>query len=206
MRFLLISFVGILCLQCKSVVPKSTHLPIAIEHRELVNPYFIDPTFDYIYKITIKVFGNEMSGLLIIKQVAQDTHRIVCTSQFGTTFFDFELNREEQKVHTVIAALDKRIIINTLMRDFTTLIQSKTEIKKAYTNGVEKVLKTVSSGQKNFYFYTGDQERLSQIVRSGLLGKQLSIDFNTTENAKATAIKIKHHDIALTMDLKLIKN
>lgn len=205
MRFLLISLLGIFCIQCKSVVPKERYVPVAVVQKEPVNSYFIDADFDYVYKINIEVYNNEMSGLLIVKRIGHDTHRVVCTSQFGTTFFDFELSPKANKVHTVIDAMDKKFIINTLLRDFTTLIQSQAEIKKAYKNGSDKVLKTTVRSQKNFYFYTGDQEQLSRIVRSGVFGKQITITFNAIVDNKATAIKMKHHDIALAMDLELIK-
>ncbi|TYP74210.1 hypothetical protein [Aquimarina intermedia] len=206
MRFLAISLLALVFVQCKSVVPKNTYKPLAVVQQPTVNPFFTDFEYDYVYKINIEVYGNEMSGLLIIKRIGEDAHRVVCTSQFGTTFFDFELSPKGNKVHTVIEAMDKKFIINTLLRDFTTLIQPKAEIKKAYQGVTYKVLKTAGRSQKNFYFYTGDSEQLSRIIRSGMLGKQITINFDAVDINKATAITINHHDIALAMALELIKN
>ncbi|RKN06210.1 hypothetical protein D7035_21060, partial [Aquimarina sp. AD1] len=92
MRYLLISILCISVFSCKVATVENFTESEVKSGDQVVNPYFSSETIDYVYKSDISVYGNEFSGILILKKIAPQKHRIVFTSQFGSTFFDIEID------------------------------------------------------------------------------------------------------------------
>ena len=86
-------------------------------------PYFSDSTRDYVYKTNITVYGKELSGIFIAKKINDSTHRTVFTTEFGNKLLDFEISENSFKVNSIVAELDRKILINTLRKDFKLLLK-----------------------------------------------------------------------------------
>ena len=81
-RFLVISFVLILCNSCALKTTEGLR-SAPITKTEITNPYFSSSAIDYIYKAKIDIYGKYFGGILIIKKVTDDMHRVVFTTEFG---------------------------------------------------------------------------------------------------------------------------
>ena len=72
-----------------------------------------------LYSASIDVVGHHMSGLLFLKTMPDSSQRAVFSNEAGVTYFDFEWKKNgEFRVHRVIKKLKKKIVLNTLKKDF----------------------------------------------------------------------------------------
>ena len=75
------------------------------------------------YHASVDVVGNHISGLLLVKNMPDSSHRVVFTNEVGMTFFDFGFSRNgEFQVFNIINQLDRKPIINTLRMDFELIL------------------------------------------------------------------------------------
>ena len=76
-----------------------------------------------LYDASIDVTGHYISGLLFVKRMSDQSHRVVFTNEAGLTFFDFEWNVQgDFKPKYVIKKLNKKIVINALRKDLELLV------------------------------------------------------------------------------------
>src|SRR6218665_2669598 len=88
MQRLAISFLlGVFVVSCGSN-PMKEFTKTAVERTIISPPYFSDSNVDYVYKSNISVYGNELSGIFIIKKITENTHRVVFTTEFGNKLLD----------------------------------------------------------------------------------------------------------------------
>ena len=78
----------------------------------------------------MEVYGNDISGILIIKKISDSTHRVVMTSDFGNKMIDFEISENDFKLNYVLPDLDKKMVINFLKNDFRELLKQKYAVTK----------------------------------------------------------------------------
>src|SRR5436305_5006041 len=71
------------------------------------------------YKISVDVIGKHISGLLLIKYIADSSTRIVFTSEVGLGFFDFGFQGDTGfTVYHIVPQMNKAALIKTLRKDF----------------------------------------------------------------------------------------
>jgi hypothetical protein len=69
------------------------------------------------------VVGNHISGLLLIKNMADSSQRVVFTNEAGVTFFDFGfLKNGKFQVFNIMKQLNKGPVIHTLRKDFELIL------------------------------------------------------------------------------------
>ncbi|WP_299181353.1 hypothetical protein [uncultured Aquimarina sp.] len=206
MRYLLISILCISVFGCKVATVENFIESEVKSGDQVVNPYFSSTTIDYVYKSDISVYGNEFSGILILKKIAPQKHRIVFTSQFGSTFFDIEIDSESYKIHSIIEQLDRKIILNTLIKDFTLLVKEKDIAVERYYNDTYNVLKNEKGKYSNYYFYNLLDQKLDKIVNTTKRKEKVIILFNDiVEGHLAKNIYIDHKNIKLNIELNFLK-
>jgi hypothetical protein len=75
------------------------------------------------YHASVDVMGRHISGLLLIKNMADSAQRIVFTNETGLTYFDFGFSKDGKfKVFNIIKQLDRGPIIQTLQKDFRLIL------------------------------------------------------------------------------------
>lgn len=85
-----------------------------------------------LYKATVDVMGNHLSGLLLIKKMPDSSTRLVFSNEMGLTFFDFEFAANGAfKVHSIINKLDKNSVIKTLQHDFELVLMQNMSCPKS---------------------------------------------------------------------------
>ena len=74
------------------------------------------------YSMTIDFRDKHFSGLLLIKQTVDKSYRIVLSTHFGLSIFDFELSPDTFIVHHCAEPLQKKKLLSLLHLDFAVLL------------------------------------------------------------------------------------
>ncbi|WP_159022223.1 hypothetical protein [Formosa sp. L2A11] len=206
-RFLIINLF-ILCLFSSCAISTVKGLSeYDAEVTEFSNPYFSNADIDYVYKTKIKAYNNDFGGILIIKKIKENNHRIVFTTNFGNKIFDFKLINNEMKTHFIMKELDRKIIINTLKRDFQTLTQEHNKINKAFTDD-EGHLIFQSKAEKRFNHYIVNQQtkQLTQITNTNHSKEKVILSFSNIKKSIAENINIQHLTAPIEINLSYLNS
>lgn len=201
MRYLIISCL-VFVVSCASYSKKNQLTEQTQKQETLINPYFSDVNQDYVYKANIDVYDNNFGGLLIIKKIEAQNHRVVFTTEMGKKLFDFSITETDFKVNYILDELNKKLLINLLKTDFKALIQEENAISKSFTKDGLQIFQTEISGKKHFYYVS---EQLEKIIRTGYQKEKVHFLFSDISNSIANQIKIKHDNIKLEINLKSIQ-
>lgn len=201
MRYLLISILVTLFSGCKVATVKN-YIETEVTTGEIHNPYFSNTAIDYVYKANIMIYGNTISGIFIVKKLAEKKHRMVFTSQFGSTFFDIEFVDNTYIIRTIAPELNKKMILNILLQDLSLLIKENDRSEGQYHNKNFNVLKSQSEKQSNYYFYNQSDVQLQKIVHTTRTKEKFEIHFKKiSEDTIAEEVVISHNNIKLTIEL-----
>lgn len=199
MRFLIISICIIFFQSCKVYEPLPNSV---IEQKEqtIVNPYFANPELDYVYKAQIEVYGNALSGLLVVKKIDQNSHRVVMTTDFGNKLLDFTIGEKEVKLNYVVEDLNRKIVLKILTNDLKLLVQEKHIAKTERKNKEEKVLETA----QNYFYFKNNTNQLFKIIQSSKRKAKFSIVFDVKNTDFADQIFLEHYNFDIKIILKQI--
>lgn len=201
MRYSLLSFC-LFFIACGSF-PNKQHFQIENSSKTVIyNPYFSNKTKDYIYKANIYVYKKSFSGILIIKKINNQHHRIVFTTELGNKLFDFSYVKGKFKVNFIIDEMNKSILINILKKDFKVLIIEKFKINNTYTIDKTNVFESEIGKNKHFLFITNNQ--IVKIIRIRNGKEKVVFLFSEINDTIANNIQILHHNIKLNIKLKSI--
>ena len=205
MRFLLISTLCMSLFASCSLKTTAGLRPVNLNKTEVFNPYFSNSTTDYVYKAKINIYGRYFGGILIIKKLKPDTHRVVFTTEFGSKIFDFLYEDDTFTKNFVVDDLNKKFIVNTLRKDFKILISESAEVKEQFVSGNNAVYRTEANNRFNFYFFDKSGNNLERIVNSSKRKEKVEIVFSSEVKNVAKTIKINHANIKLLIDLEYFK-
>ncbi len=204
-RFLAISFLSIFAMASCSLKTTEGLRQVHFNKTEVENPYFSNTEIDYVYKAKIEVYGKNFGGILIIKKISPENHRVVFTTEFGSKLFDFQFEGDTFTKHFVVEDLDKKFIVNILKDDFKLLVNESAKVLAVYESKNQRIYKTQSDERFNFYFLEDKSEKLKKIVNTSKTKEKVEIDFTSSEENIADIITIKHNNIKLTIDLEKFK-
>jgi hypothetical protein len=170
--------------------------------KTISNTYFSDQNKDYVYKSKIDVYGKHFGGILIIKKTAKNTHRVVFTTEFGSTLFDFEFKENDFKSHFIVSALNKPIIVNTLKKDFNILLKETLLVQQEFTSNSSIFYKTKDENRFNFYVFSKEKPYLKKIVHTSATKEKITFTFEDIIDDSAHHIAINHHTIKLSLALQ----
>ncbi|MGJ8744080.1 hypothetical protein [Polaribacter sp.] len=171
---------------------------------EFYNPYFSDTSIDYIYKAKIKAFDTNFGGILIIKKLENNNHRVVFTTDFGNKIFDFEIGQNSFKTNYLMAQLNKKIVVNTLRQDFETLTKEKNRIANSLKNDNFLVYKSKIKKRYNYYFLNTETNRLQKIIHTSKTKEKTIFSFLEIQNNIAKKIKIEHKNLPILINLEAL--
>lgn len=202
MRFLFSSLI-VLFLGCTPYPKKLGYTPSKTESKTPGNLYFSDFQKDYIYKANISAFNNQFSGILIIKRIDENKHRIAFTTELGNTIFDFSISDESFEVNHILRKMDRKLLLNVLEKDFRTLIKENISSTETYKKENTKLLKTKIDSK--YHYYNFEKDTLKSIARVGSQKEKVVITFSEISKNLARHIQILHKNIKLTISLQAIK-
>jgi len=170
-------------------------------------PYFLDTKTDYVYKAHIAVYGNDMGGIFIIKKMNDTLYRAAFTTEFGNKLFDFEISGNNFKVNYILEELDKKIVVNTLKKDFMLLLKKEHTVNERYESAESIVYKSKDGGRYNYLFTDKASGRLTKLVNATKSKEKIIITYNPDDaesNILAKNIVIDHKNIKLKIELNYL--
>jgi len=200
MRYLLSSFC-LLFIACGSYSKKHDFQIVKSLNSHIRNSYFSDETKDYVYKANITVYDNDFSGIFIVKKIDEANYRIVFTTEIGNKVFDFSFINDTFKVNNILEDMNKALLINILKKDFSALVKEKLPVIKSYSLQDTLVYETVILNKKHFYFKT---QQLNKIIRVANGKEKVVFLFSEIKDTIAHQINVRHSNIKLNINLKLI--
>ena len=201
MRFLLSSLFFVL-IGCTSYPKKMGYAESPSNKSSIINPYFSDASRDYVYKAYISAFSNYFGGILVVKKINEQEHRVVFTTEMGNTIFDFSFRDSDFTVNRIIDQLDKQLLINVLEKDFRALIKERLLAEDVYNKVNDEIAKVQIN--KKPYFYTFENSRLTTITRIGNQKEKVVFEFSEINDDLAEKITIIHKNINLKIELTSI--
>lgn len=205
-RLLLISFFTVFSLGSCGVHPTKNFMVVAVDQTIIEAPYFSNAEMDYVYKTNISVYGNEISGIFIIKKINAETHRVVFTTDFGNKLLDFEISENDFKINSIVEELDRKILINTLKEDFRLLLRKNFTVQKQFENSDALIYDSNANKFHNLLFVSKSNQKLQKIVHSSKRKEKFSIIFHSENNIFAQHISIVHQNIKLKIELNYLNN
>jgi len=168
-------------------------------------PYFSDAQTDYVYKANINIYGNELTGIFIAKKIDSATHRVVFTTEFGNKLIDFEISENDFKVNSIVAELDRKIVVNTLKSDFRLLLRKQFAVQKQYESEEHTIYESADGKQLNYLFVAKKGKNLVKIVNASPRKEKINLSFTSENNIFAERVFITHQNIKLTIEFNFFK-
>lgn len=168
-------------------------------------PYFSDPETDYVYKAHISIYGKDFGGIFIAKKINDTLYRTAFTTEFGNKLFDFEITDDSFKVNYILEELDRKIIVNTLKRDFMLLLKRNHKVEQEYVSPESKVYKCNAGKRSNYLFFDKATGRLSQLVNATKQKEKILISYTAESDILANKIIIDHKSINLKIELNYLQ-
>jgi hypothetical protein len=190
------------CASHKVVEGYTSKIP---ERQMYAVPYFSDPETDYVYKANIMIYGNELTGIFIVKKLDDTTHRVVFTTEFGNKLIDVEVSENDFKVNSIVAELDRKIVINTLKADFRLLLRKQYAVAAQFENPENKVYQSQEGKLFNYLFTSKRDGKLLKIVQTSARKEKINLSFTTENNIFAQRIVITHQNIKLRIEFNYFK-
>ena len=202
MRCLLLSSCLLLFIGCSPAYKQMQALPADGRPLQKFKPAFTVT----LYNTKVDVVGNHLSGLLMIKKMADSSTRLVFSNEMGFTFFDFEFTPSGKfKVYSIIDKMNKRAVIKTLRKDFELVLMNNlrnpSTIRKS--NGLLYYVYPQSSG---FNYYITDSTN-KELVRMERASKRKTVVEAVMKNyikGIPDTISITHKNFSFTIGLKRI--
>lgn len=116
------------------------------------------------YNMQIDFMKHHFSGLLIVRKLPDNEIRILASTYFGLSLFDFSLREEEFHINTCIKSMNKKKILHLLETDFRNLFLSNRNIRvKEKNSAFEKRVAGRGFGKSMFYLSEFRSEHPEQI-------------------------------------------
>jgi hypothetical protein len=167
--------------------------------------WFRSDTGRYLFQSSIDVFNNNYSGLLFIKPLG-NIRRIVFITETGIKIFDFEFSETgESKVHYCLEAMNRKSVINTLLKDMSLLLynipeNSKVTVMQDKTTG-KMIFRLKDNYGKRYCIINRKIQRVEELISTGAFTNKLNIKFFSTKISEPDSIILSHYNLKLKMHL-----
>jgi len=182
----------LLVASCSSYPKKNNFVVDKEATMNVLNPYFSD-SIDYVYKAQISIRNNNFGGILIIKKINKEEHRVVFATEMGNTLFDFSYIKDDFKVNSILKEMDKKLLINLLKKDFKVLIEDNPERLNYFKNDRGAVVQASMYSKNYFYFFNENHLKKITKIKNGKENTHFifsGIDTNIAKNIQILHTKI----------------
>lgn len=159
---------------------------------------------NYIFKTNLKLYGNEFSGLFVIKKTSETHFRTIFLNEVGMKFFDFEIAAERDSVLHVFDPLNKPALIKLLINDYRKLLflPKAENCKQLRTKKESRICKS----EKLHYRFYSAKGLPNEIYRQMFFMKSFLIEMSNYREDFPEKIRISHKFIKFEQYLYLIEN
>ncbi len=200
MRFFQTSFLLLYLFQSCGSLPETKWNAVKETTKTITIPYFTRENIVYSYRTVIGVYGHNVSGIVIMKKISDETFRVAMTTEFGNTLFDIEISPTEQKVKTIVADLDRKIVVNTLVWDFRLLLKKSYTIGATFSDGAHLISRSNLTEGIVYLYQTAATDVVFKMEDYKGNKRRRTLGFVTENNIFARKISIEHDDI----DMKIM--
>lgn len=166
---------------CRSYTHRFTPIKPAIES---FTPTFLDTAqFEHTFRARIEAYGNSMTGVLVLKKIADNQYRVALLSELGGTLLAFELADGKLNLHQAIEPLRRRPVIALLEQDFPLLFQDNALIKKQYIHGDQYVYETSIGDERAYHYLRKSDGELMRTIRAVGAREHTSITYDYRSRA-----------------------
>jgi hypothetical protein len=177
----------------------------ADSHVKVMHPWIFSPDFQkVVYKTNLLVYGNDLSGLTVIKK-SDSSFRVVMMSEIGLKYFDMEFFRESDRleVHHIINFLDRKPVIEMLENNFSLIFMMFPEKSKKdfyRDNSIKSMIMEIKyKRQKSQYAYDVNFGQVSKIFdKKG--GRNLVITINLKDHLAPDIINFNQNNLNLRFE------
>ena len=157
-----------------------------------------------VYKTNMLIFGNELSGLTLIKKTGKD-FRVVFMSELGLKYFDLEFfaKNDSLKIHHMISFLDRKPVLDLLENNLKLIFMifpNKTKehfYQDPMTNNLVKEIKY--KGNKSLYSYDKNFGRVNTI-RNKKRGTNQVIILDGFDHQSPETINANQRNLSLRLE------
>ncbi|WP_228463198.1 hypothetical protein [Chryseobacterium cheonjiense] len=147
------------------------------------------------------IYKNHVSGILIIKKISENTHRVVLTSDFGNKLIDFEISEEDFKLNYVLPDMDKKIVINFLKNDFRELLKRNYPVSQSFENKTDYIYLSKADKRAYYLFFGKENQMLKQIVYTKNNREKIDFSFDAKKHIFADSLNLRHKDFKINIKL-----
>lgn len=161
-----------------------------------------------LYKATVDVVDNHLSGLLLIKKMPDSSTRMVFSNEMGFTFFDFEFAANgDFKVHAIIKKMNRRSVIKTLQHNFELVLMNRLNKAAESVRSSDGLLYFIFPQTKGFNYYITDANANELIRMERASGKKVIVEgiMKNYSNGIPDTIGISHKTFEFNIGLKRIE-
>ena len=170
------------------------------------NPYFSQADVDYLYKMNIQFKEHSFGGLLVVKKIDDQHHRLVMMGEMGNKFLDLTVGSGKTVKNFTIPELDKRLLLRVLSTDLAMMVNENVTVKKEFGLDGEQVFLSRQGEGRQYLFFAEPSGDLLRIVRRGYGMERVDLRFIRSEEGSAEQTTITHLTRPLIIDLKRIYN
>lgn len=169
---------------------------LAIDY-SVENTYFSQLDEEHIFRANLSFFQKEISGLLVIKKTAENAHRVVLTSDFGNTLFDFSIFQSAPyQVNYVMPDLNKKMILNFMAKDFQILLNQHFTMTEKSTNDSLTIYQGKFGKKYMNILVNSATNHLQEIIQSNKRKPKVRFVFETAQEESVT---IQHENLPIKM-------
>lgn len=155
-----------------------------------------------LYSASIDVVGHHISGLLFLKAMPDSSQRAVFSNEAGITYFDFEWKKDGAfKTYQVIKKLRKKIVLNTLRKDFE-LVLVPPSIVKAVGKQTNGEYAAIRKKETLMFKSSTDCQSIESIDVIGKKNKLVNVRFFPDGKNIPDSVSIVHFNFNMKIELK----
>ena len=160
----------------------------------------------FLFHTRIDIMKNHLSGLMVIKPMTGETYRVVFITEVGLKIFDMEFFADKPaKVHYIMEAMDRNVIVNTLTNDIGLILMTRISSQKPSVFRDKSTRKIAfryrDKGRKYYYHVSGEDGRFYKVVQKAGMARKVYADLYGNEVSGIDSIKISHFAVKLSINL-----
>jgi hypothetical protein len=173
------------------------------------NPIFPAEYEKGLFRISLDIGKHHLTGLLFLKKTTDSTYRMVFSNEPGIRFFDLEFSDKDLTVHYIFPALDKKMLIKLLRKDFQALFFPFSGIRKikktGSAEGSGQSFKVAARNGKMVFTFSDSTQKITSIRTSGRIIDKMKIELDYGNARIPERITVINPAAHLTLKLSGLK-
>ena len=211
-KILKITFVLLMTVYFYSCSPTYLNGYSKLENSDMADPALFPGDFNKAtYKTTIKVMGNELSGILLVKKTKAEEFRFVFVSEIGMKYFDIGISpkakKNQQTIYYLMPALNRGGLEKILFDDFEKMTplnpgQLQGHYRQKETGVI--ALKYQMENCKTVYFLDVEDKKISTINWKSKVSGKSQIELSFDGKQIPSNMKVNNKKYGVYMKMKII--